>query len=83
MTRTLDVWWDGRSVGQLTQDAHGDLGFAYCPERVREEGAPALSVSLPRREEPFSRRECRPFCGHTFLIEHERLRELHRGLRGL
>lgn len=30
MTRTLDVWWDGRLVGQLTQDKHGELGFAYA-----------------------------------------------------
>ena len=63
MTRTLDVRWDGRLVGQLTQDAHGELGFAYCPDWLREESAPALSVSLPKREEPFSRRECRPFFG--------------------
>lgn len=29
--RTLGVWWDGRVVGQLTQDPHGELGFAYAP----------------------------------------------------
>ena len=32
MMRTLDVWWDGRVVGQLTQDPHGELGFAYAPD---------------------------------------------------
>ena len=55
MTRTLDVWWDGRIVGQLTQDSDGALGFAYSPEWLRREGAPALSVSLPKREEPSER----------------------------
>lgn len=27
--RTRVFAWDGRKVGQLTQDKHGDLGFAY------------------------------------------------------
>ena len=72
MTRTLDVWWDGRIVGQLTQDSDGALGFAYGPEWLRQEGAPALSVSLPRREEPFSRRECRPFFGGLLPEESQR-----------
>ena len=72
MTRTLDVWWDGRIVGQLTQDSHGSLGFAYGPEWLRQEGVPTLSVSLPRREEPFSRRECRPFFGGLLPEESQR-----------
>ena len=29
--RTLNVWWDGQQVGQLTQNSHGELGFAYPP----------------------------------------------------
>ena len=72
MTRTLDVWWDGRIVGQLTQDSHGSLGFAYGPEWLRQESAPALSVSLPGREEPFSRRGCRPFFGGLLPEESQR-----------
>ena len=61
--RVLDVWWDGRIVGQLTQNQHGELGFAYSPEWLGNDDAPPLSVSLPKRAEPFSRRECRPFFG--------------------
>lgn len=61
MTRTLDVWWDGRRVGHFTQDRHGELGFVYAPEWLADETARSLSVSLPKRTEPFSRRECRPF----------------------
>ena len=72
MIRALDVWWDGRIAGQLTQDAHGELGFAYCPDWLRREDAPALSISLPKRDEPFSRRECRPFFGGLLPEEGQR-----------
>ena len=72
MTRVLDVWWDGRIAGQLTQDPHGALGFAYRPDWLHDADAPALSVSLPKREEPFSRRECRPFFGGLLPEESQR-----------
>ena len=61
MTRALDIWWEGQLAGQLTQDQHGELGFAYSAEWLTREHAPALSASLPKRVEPYSRRECRPF----------------------
>jgi len=48
MTRTLDIWWDGRLVGQLTQDRHGELGFAYAPDWLDDEAAQPLSASLPK-----------------------------------
>lgn len=63
MTRALSLWWDRRLVGQLTQDAHGELGFAYAPPWLDDAEAPAVSASLPKRVEPFTRRECRPFFG--------------------
>ena len=72
MTRALDVWWEGRIAGQLTQDPHGALGFVYRPEWLRDADVPALSVSLPKREEPFSRRECRPFFGGLLPEESQR-----------
>ena len=72
MTRTLDIWWDGRLVGQLTQDKHGELGFAYAPEWLSDEEAQPLSASLPKRAEPFSRRECRPFFGGLLPEESQR-----------
>jgi serine/threonine-protein kinase HipA len=72
MMRALDVWWDGRVVGQLTQDRHGELGFAYAPEWLNDDGAPPLSASLPKRSEPFSRRECRPFFGGLLPEESQR-----------
>lgn len=72
MMRTLDIWWDGRLVGQLTQDRHGELGFAYAPEWLDDALALPLSASLPKRAEPFSRRECRPFFGGLLPEEGQR-----------
>ena len=72
MTRILDIWWNERIVGQLTQDQHGDLGFRYSADWRADETAPALSVSLPKRAEPFSRRECRPFFGGLLPDEGQR-----------
>ena len=72
MRRALDVWWDGRIVGQLTQDHHGELGFVYSAGWLRHEDAPALSAALPKREEPYSRRECCPFFGGLLLEEDQR-----------
>ena len=72
MTRALDIWWDTKLVGQLTQDGHGELGFAYADEWLERESAPALSASLPERAEPYSRRECRPFFGGLLPEEGQR-----------
>lgn len=72
MTRALDIWWDGRLVGQLTQDQYGELGFAYAPAWLGDEEAQPLSASLPKRAEPFTRRECRPFFGGLLPEESQR-----------
>lgn len=72
MMRTLDVWWDGRLVGQLTQNHHGELGFAYAPEWLTDAEALPLSASLPKQAEPFTRRECRPFFGGLLPEESQR-----------
>ena len=72
MTRTLDIWWDGCHVGQLTQNEHGELGFAYSAAWLEKDDTPALSASLPKRAEPFNRRECRPFFGGLLPEEGQR-----------
>jgi serine/threonine-protein kinase HipA len=72
MTRTLVVWWDGRPVGRLTQNEHGELGFAYESEWLDDGEALPLSASLPKRADPFSRRECRPFFGGLLPEESQR-----------
>ena len=72
MSPALDVWWDRRLVGQLTQDRHGELGFAYATDWLRRDDAPPLSASLPKRTEPYTRRECRPFFGGLLPEEGQR-----------
>jgi serine/threonine-protein kinase HipA len=72
MMRTLDIWWEERIVGQLTQNEHGELGFAYSPEWLEDVNALPLSASLPKRAEPFTRRECRPFFGGLLPEESQR-----------
>ena len=59
--RALTVWWEGAVVGSLTADRHGAMRFAYDGGWVANRSAPALSVSLPKRLEPFFPRACRPF----------------------
>ncbi|MCZ4093571.1 type II toxin-antitoxin system HipA family toxin [Sinorhizobium psoraleae] len=71
--RVLNVWWDGRIVGQFTQDRHGDIGFAYAEAWLDDESTLPLSASLPKRPERFSRRECRPFFGGLLPEENQRL----------
>ncbi|PST20716.1 type II toxin-antitoxin system HipA family toxin [Mesorhizobium plurifarium] len=71
--RVLNVWWDGRIVGQFTQDRHGDIGFAYAEAWIDDESTLPLSASLPKRPERFSRRECRPFFGGLLPEESQRL----------
>lgn len=70
--RALDVWWDDRIVGRLTQDRYGELGFVYSTDWLEDEDTPPLSASLPRRTEPFNRRECRPFFGGLLPEESQR-----------
>ena len=77
--KRLMVWWDGRAVGELTQDEGGELGFAYLAEWLADGAAPAVSASLPKRAEPFTRRECRPFFG-GLLPEEETRRAVARAL---
>ena len=71
--RVLNVWCDGRIVGQFTQDRHGDIGFAYTEAWLDDETALPLSAFLPKRPECFSRRECRPFFGGLLPEESQRL----------
>ncbi|MGH1484088.1 MAG: type II toxin-antitoxin system HipA family toxin [Geminicoccales bacterium] len=61
MTASLTVWWDGRDVGLLSLDRHGEMRFAYSETWLADETAPPVSFSLPKRQQPFSRREARPF----------------------
>jgi serine/threonine-protein kinase HipA len=61
MIKSLSVWWDGAVVGALQIDEHGDLAFGYDAAWLDDPAARAISISLPKRAEPFNRRETRPF----------------------
>ncbi len=73
MSKTLNVWWSGEIVGALTIDRHGEMLFAYAPNWLVDAEKPALSFSLPKREESFSRRECRPFFEGLLPEESQRI----------
>lgn len=61
MIKALTIWWEQDEVGELLLNEHGELGFVYAKSWLANSSARAISVSLPLREEVFSRRECRPF----------------------
>lgn len=61
VTRSLDVWWEHDLVGTLKLTRHGSMSFAYSAEWLTHSRFSALSMSLPKREQRFSERECRPF----------------------
>lgn len=61
MTKSLTVWWDNAQVGALRIDEHGDLEFVYDAAWRTDPHKLAVSISLPKRTEPFGRREARPF----------------------
>jgi len=63
VSRALSVWWDGKVVGTLRIDKHGDMAFQYRAEWLADSSLPSLSMSLPKKPEASRRRECRPFFG--------------------
>lgn len=61
MKRALSVWWDEAIAGELGLDDHGDMTFVYRSDWIANPDRAALSISLPKREEPFGRRACHAF----------------------
>lgn len=41
--KKLCVWWDGRIVGELVQDAHSNMRFEYGDAWLADSRTPALS----------------------------------------
>lgn len=73
MIKSLSVWWEGGHVGRLQIDPHGDLTFAYDAAWLADRQKPAVSVSLPKRAEPFDRRQTRPFFAGLLPEEGQRV----------
>ncbi|MEO7133650.1 MAG: type II toxin-antitoxin system HipA family toxin [Vicinamibacterales bacterium] len=61
MIKALSVWWDGRVAGTLKLSNTGGMTFIYSPAWIADRTSPPLSISLPKREQRFTERECRPF----------------------
>jgi len=59
--RQLNVWFDRVLVGKLREEDTGRLTFSYESSFVSDPDAYAISVSLPKRTEPFEERACLPF----------------------
>ena len=72
MTRALSVWWEGAVVGTLQVNPHGEMRFAYSPDWLAAPDRPAISISLPKRPEPFKQRLCRPFFAGLLPEESQR-----------
>jgi len=81
VTRALSVWWEGAVVGTLAVNRHGEMRFAYSPEWLAEPARPAISFSLPKRSEPFTQRQCRPF--FAGLLPEESQRDAIAGALGI
>ena len=72
MARTLNVYYDRESVGQLIQDDGGQMTFQYAATWLGRPEPITLSQSLPLREEPFTQKECRGFFGGILPEEDNR-----------
>lgn len=57
--KSLDVKYDGKIVGKLSQDESGKMSFRYDPDWILNSFA--ISMSLPLQNEPFDEQKCRPF----------------------
>ena len=69
---TLVVWWDERQAGELSIDKGGAMHFAYSPDWLADEKAPALSHAMPKQEEPFGDHVCKAVFGGLLPEESQR-----------
>ena len=72
MTRILDVYLHDKRAGRLSQEDDGTLGFTYASEYLGGDDLPAISVSMPLREDPYSDKVARAY--FSGLLPDERAR---------
>jgi serine/threonine-protein kinase HipA len=72
MARTLNVYLHNVLVGNLIQDAGGQMVFEYVESWLNAPGAAPLSQSLPLRKKRFNRKECRGFFAGILPEENNR-----------
>lgn len=61
MSKSLDIYFDEKLVGQLSQDIHGEINFTYAKSWLNDPHAIGISCSLPLQKETFNRKICRPY----------------------
>lgn len=59
--RTVDVYLDNRLAGRLTERGRDDYEFVYDARYLADTEAPAIALSLPKREEPYRSSRIFPF----------------------
>jgi len=80
MTRELVAWIAGQMVGTLQQLPDGRHAFAYSDQWLRNDQSYPISLSMPKRSEPFDDRSTRAFFG-GLLPDDELRRRLARSLQ--
>ena len=81
MPKLLDVYLHNSLVGQLEQDRHGQISFAYSSAWLENPDAAPLSQSLPLKPEPYIGKECQGFFGG--ILPEEKNRELVAKILGI
>lgn len=70
--KTLGVYFYGKQVGILSQDALGQYAFQYGRDWLDSPHARSISQSLPLRSEVFEERECVGFFGGLLPEDYNR-----------
>jgi len=81
MSKKLDVYLHDALAGQLEQDKHGAVSFAYASAWLESADSIPLSRSLPLRAEPFQGKECQGF--FAGVLPEEQNREIIASILGI
>ena len=72
MSKQLDVYLHDSLAGQLEQDKHGRISFAYDPSWLNQPNSVPLSHSLPLRTGRYQGKECQGFFAGVLPEEQNR-----------
>lgn len=81
MSKRLDVYLHDALAGQLEQDKHGRISFAYDPSWLNQPNSVPLSHSLPLRAERYQGKECQGF--FAGVLPEEQNREIIASILGI
>lgn len=81
MSKQLDVYLHDVLAGQLEQDKHGRVSFAYDPSWLTQANSAPLSHSLPLRAERYQGKECQGF--FAGVLPEEQNREIIASILGI